>query len=84
MHNRFLWAVAGIASSLLGLLGLVVPIFPGFIFPLLAFVCFSRAVKPPTKPRAASVSLVDDLRADMHHQYRRLARYARRRRTPYR
>ncbi len=79
MFERFLWGVAGIASTLVGFLGLVIPIIPGILFLLLAAVCFSRAWKPKAQDRryryaGDAPSFADELRADLHHQYRNAAR----------
>lgn len=78
MIERCIWAVAGIASTFVGLLGLVIPIIPGILFLLLAAVCFSRAANPATKRSSAfsqqeKPSFADALRADLHQQYRRAA-----------
>ncbi len=79
MIERCLWGAAGIASTLVGVLGLLVPIIPGVLFLLLAAVCFSRAAnpRPRDRPRTHGVdapSFTDELRGDLHQQYRRLAR----------
>lgn len=78
MFERFLWGAAGLASTFVGFLGLMIPIIPGILFLLLAAVCFSRAVNPPAKRRSAfyksdKPSFADELRADLHQQYRRTA-----------
>jgi len=39
--KRLLLAVLGTVCILLGLIGLVVPVFPGFLFLLLAVACFT-------------------------------------------
>ncbi len=79
MLHRALWAAAGAASTLVGLIGLLVPIIPGILFLLLAAVCFTRAAKAPTgKTRSQELSFADEMRQDLHHQYRRLARYQKR------
>lgn len=80
MGERILWGAAGIASSGIGLLGLIIPIIPGILFLLLAAVCFSRAANPKRNKRneAASgysrQSFADEMRADLHQQYRSFAR----------
>lgn len=80
MFERILWAAAGIASTGVGLLGLIIPIIPGVLFLLLAAVCFSRAAKPKrngrygVSGRLSQRSFADELRADLHQQYRKAAR----------
>ena len=81
MLERVLWGAAGIVSAGVGLLGLLLPIIPGILFLLLAAVCFSRAVKPAqlggslSRPRSATPSFAEELRQDLHQQYRSLARH---------
>lgn len=80
MLERILWGAAGIASTGVGLLGLIIPIIPGILFLLLAAVCFSRAVKPKPNNRYGAAgrlsqrSFADEMRADLHQQYRSFAR----------
>lgn len=80
MFERILWGAAGIASTAVGLIGLIIPIIPGILFLLLAAVCFSRAAKPKRNSRYGAAgrfsqqSFADELRADLHQQYRSFAR----------
>lgn len=83
MVERCLWGAAGIASTLVGVLGLLIPIIPGILFLLLAAVCFSRAAHPKPSDRhraygADAPSFTDELRGDLHQQYRSLARHLKR------
>ncbi len=50
------WTAAGCACTLLGLIGLVLPIVPGILFLVLAALCFQRASRSDwsDRPRAAS------------------------------
>lgn len=80
MFERILWGAAGIASTGVGLLGLIIPIIPGILFLLLAAVCFSRAAKSERKNRYGAAGgfsrrrFADEMRADLHQQYRSFAR----------
>ncbi len=79
MVRRILWAMAGVASTVVGLLGLLIPIIPGILFLLLAAVCFTRAARAPqSKATHEQLSFADEMRRDLHQQYRRLARYNKR------
>ncbi len=80
MLHRVLWAVAGLISTTIGLVGILIPIIPGILFLLLAAVCFTRAARTPASKAASQrLSFADEMRQDLHQQYRRLARYRKRR-----
>ncbi len=60
------WTLAGCACTLVGLIGLILPIVPGILFLIFAAICFQRASlsdRPRQKPagrRSAAWSRLDD------------------------
>ncbi len=75
MLRRFLWNTVGVLSTVLGLIGLVLPIIPGVLFLLLAAWCFSRAGTLSRSERDREYqSLRDELRFDLS-EYRNRYRY---------
>ena len=50
------WTLAGTMSALIGLIGVVVPIFPGIIFMVIAALCFIRASRVAHRADRQSLS----------------------------
>lgn len=52
------WTCAGTISALIGLIGVVVPIFPGIIFMVIAALCFIRASRVAPRRDHAGINPV--------------------------
>lgn len=50
------WTIAGTLSAMIGLIGVVLPIFPGIIFMVIAALCFIRASRVGAQRNQRSAS----------------------------